>query len=108
MHSFKLVVIAASVALVPCVVLADNRCLHPNLACGDIALCLGADTDQNDVTRIKDGAATGDGHKVWLGADACWTNKNQHKHWAGDSAGCLDPDYVEEAKRAISGGCPVQ
>ena len=106
MRFLKISVFFSSTVLLAHPVLADdNRCLDRFHACRDIGECLGPDTDLNDIRRIKEGAASGNGHLVWEGADACWTNKGHHENWATNSRGCTDPDYAREARKAISNAC---
>ncbi len=65
---------------------------HLNNACLDISECL-KEGVQNDVARIREGMRTGNGHQIWEGADACWTNFHKHDTWKSDTAGCSDNDY---------------
>jgi hypothetical protein len=68
------------------------------------------DGDLNDVNRIKKGSETNDGQMVWAGGDACWNNyvrtgKGDKSTWNQATGGCLHPDYVEAATKAIAGKC---
>ena len=83
------------------------NCTKASNTCLDIGICLRRGVD-NDVRRIKEGVRTNVGHLVWEGADACWTNFNDHRSWAGYSGGCSDDDFLNLAKAAIGGdqNCP--
>jgi hypothetical protein len=80
---------------------------HLQFACNDIQTCMKEGVD-NDRNRIYEGLRTHNGNLIWQGADACWTNKNQHNVWRADTAGCSDDDYWRAAQWATNscGGSP--
>jgi hypothetical protein len=77
--------------------------------CGDIKMCLREGVD-NDIGRIKVGAASGNGQLVYDGTDACWHNfdnlgQHNYRTWRGESAGCSNPTFASEAQDAVQGAC---
>ena len=71
MKSF-FVFLTALASLLSLVGAAQAKCKNPYLACTAISQCLfGSNTAQNDLTRITNGIAQGNGQLIYDGTQAC-------------------------------------
>lgn len=105
----KLICVAAVISTLNFLNLAkadDLGCRSVYHACISIKQCLDTfGVDHNDTVRIKTGVQTGNGQLVADGGSACFNNWHNAAQWKRDTAGCLNPGYLEAGKRAVSGNC---
>jgi hypothetical protein len=81
-------------------------------ACTSLKECLHwFEADPNDTGRIKRGVRENNGQLVADGGSACFTqmehvlHHDKRKQWDRDTAGCLNPGYLEAGKRAVRDDC---
>jgi hypothetical protein len=108
-HSSYVIAFALACLLLPTLIAAPAAhavCRSPKNICKHIGDCLNrtADSNNNDVVRIREGVRMHNGKMVWAGADACAIDLGIKRQWDKWSDGCSDVEYVTIAKAEIENG----